>query len=150
VAGLIPCCIRQFVQSIQWRRGSHAHGNPGHRRGARTPRSQLRSSTQLANPSIEPSPELHVDIRSDDHFVLAWRRGTTVISEELVPRAAVRNTEGQVRYPALTDAVSKMWSAMGLHRAPGDPERDRAVFHSGNTVPFDEIVAAMDAVRAVR
>jgi hypothetical protein len=62
----------------------------------------------------------------------------------------VRHAEGQVRYPALADAVSRTWNAAGLHRSATDPEHDRAIVHSGNTAPFDEIVAAMDAIRAVR
>lgn len=102
------------------------------------------------DPPVEPSPTLHVDMRSDDHFTLTWQRGTTVIAEEQVPRVPVANAEGQVRYPALADAVGRSWGTSGIHRAASDPDRDRAILHSGNTAPFDEIVAAMDAVRAVR
>lgn len=93
---------------------------------------------------------LHVDMRPSDEFVLSWRRGDTVVSEERVPRVEVRHAEGQVRYPALADAVARTWNAAGLHRAATDPERDRAVVHSGNATTFDDVVGTMDAIRSVR
>lgn len=93
---------------------------------------------------------LHVDMRPSDQFILSWRRGDTVVSEERVPRTEVRHAEAQVRYPALADAVAKAWSTGGLHRAASDPERDRAVVHSGNAATFDDIVGTMDAIRSVR
>jgi hypothetical protein len=103
----------------------------------------------------DPSPVelpsiLHVDTRPADQFILSWRRGNTIVSEESVPRVEVRQAEGLVRYPALADAVAKSWRAAGLHRNPNDRERDRAVVHSSNTAPFDDIVGTMDAIRAVR
>jgi biopolymer transport protein ExbD len=102
-------------------------------------------------PSAEEMPSvLHVDMRSSDEFLLSWRKGNTVVSEERVPRAEVRHAESQVRYPALADAVARAWNASGLHRGTADPVRDRAVVHSGNAAPFDDIVATMDAIRAVR
>lgn len=102
-------------------------------------------------PKTEELPSvLHVDIRPADAFVLSWRRGNTVVSEERVPRSAVRHAEGQVLYPALADAVSNAWNAEGHHRAASDPDHDRAVVHSGNAAPFEDIVATMDAIRAVR
>lgn len=102
-------------------------------------------------PRAEEMPSvLHVDMRPSDQFILSWRKGNTVVSEERVPRAEVQHAEGQVRYPALADAVARAWKAAGLHRGATDPERDRAVVHSGNAAPFDDVVATMDAVRAVR
>jgi biopolymer transport protein ExbD len=93
---------------------------------------------------------LHVDMRPSDAFILTWRRGNTVVSEERVPRVEVQSTEGRLKYPVLADAVARTWNAAGLHRGATDPERDRAIVHSGNSAPFDEVVATMDAVRAVR
>jgi biopolymer transport protein ExbD len=102
-------------------------------------------------PKTEELPAaLHVDMRPSNEFVLTWRRGNTVVSEERVPRLEVGHADGQVRYPALADAVSKTWSATGIHRSATDPERDRAIVHSGNAAPFDDVVATMDAIRAVR
>jgi hypothetical protein len=103
----------------------------------------------------DPSPVelpsiLHVDMRPADAFVLSWRRGNTIVSEERIPRAEAQHAEGRLKYPALADAVAKTWNASGLHRGANDLERDRAIVHAGNAAPFEEIVATMDAIRAVR
>lgn len=99
---------------------------------------------------LEPSPVLHVDMRSGDRFVLTWRLGATVISEETVPKILARNSPGDVRYPSLADAVTKTWNAGGRHRSASDPERDVAVLHSGNEARFEDVVAVMDAIHAVQ
>jgi len=98
----------------------------------------------------EPAPILHVDMRPDDRFVLTWRRGGTVISEDSVPKASARTADGDVRYPSLAEAVRRTWAAAGQHRSASDTTRDLAVLHSGNAAPFDDLVAVMDAIHAVR
>lgn len=97
-----------------------------------------------------PTPELHVDMRPRDHFVLAWRQGSTVLAEEEVPRERAAVFGGEVRYPELSRRVATSWTQSGLHRAAADPRRDRAVLHAGNDAAFAEIVAAMDAIAGVR
>jgi biopolymer transport protein ExbD len=94
--------------------------------------------------------ELHVDMRSRDRFVLAWRQGSTVVAEEELPRERPAAREGEVRYPELSRRVEALWTRNGVHRASGDAERDRAVLHAGNDAAFAEIVAAMDAIAGVR
>jgi len=101
-------------------------------------------------PAGELPSVLHVDMRPSDAFILSWRKGNTVVSEERIPRVEVQSAEGRLKYPVLADAVARTWNAAGLHRGATDPERDRAIVHSGNGAPFDEVVATMDAIRAVR
>jgi biopolymer transport protein ExbD len=99
--------------------------------------------------TVQPTPELHVDMRPRDHFVLAWRQGGTVLAEEEVPREPAAR-EAEVRYPELSRRVETLWTKNGLHRASGDAQRDRAVLHAGNDIAFAEIVGAMDAIAGVR
>jgi biopolymer transport protein ExbD len=96
-------------------------------------------------PSMET--ELHVDMRSDDRFVLTWRTGNTVVDQTSLPRRAVPS--GAVTYPELANLVTSEWKRRGAHRAPMDYRRDRAVLHASNSAPFEQIVAAMDALHAV-
>jgi biopolymer transport protein ExbD len=98
----------------------------------------------------EPSPELHVDMRSRDRFVLAWRQGSTLLAEEEVPRERVAAGGGEVRYPELSRRLTTSWTRSGVHRASGDARRDRAVLHASNDADFGEVVAAMDAIAGVR
>jgi biopolymer transport protein ExbD len=89
----------------------------------------------------EPEKELHVDMRAQDKFVLSWRHKGIVLSSRDVPR-----TEAG-RFAELGSAVAKEWQGQGLHRAPTDAIRDRAVLHVGNAARYDEMIAAMDAMQ---
>ena len=53
-----------------------------------------------------------------------------------------------VRFPDLSRAVHDSWARNGAHRSAADEKRDRAVLHASNALPFEEIVAAMDAIAA--
>lgn len=97
----------------------------------------------------EPSLELHVDMRPSERFVLTWRRGSTVVAQDEVPRRPSL-PEGGVRFIELTRRIETLWNRNGLHRSAGDSSCDRAVLHTGNDARFDEIVAAMDAIAGVR
>jgi hypothetical protein len=97
-------------------------------------------------PPPQHAPELHVDMRAADRFVLEWRQGDTVLARDEVPRSRIRGPADAVRFPALSDAVSRLWKSGGAHRSAADPVRDRAVLHSGNAVSFEEIAAALDAI----
>ena len=52
----------------------------------------------------------------------------------------------RTRFVELGKAIEKLWGERGNHRAPTDPARDRAVLHTNNQLPFEEIVAALDAI----
>jgi hypothetical protein len=103
-----------------------------------------------------PSPELHVDLRERDRFVLEWRQGGLVLSKDELARheGAARSDDqggpGQVRFPELARHVHQLWTRDGVHRAADDRARDRAVLHTSNAAAFEEIVAAMDAIAMTR
>jgi biopolymer transport protein ExbD len=99
-------------------------------------------------PAEPPSPELHVHLSRGDRFVLEWRQGNVVLTEDTVPRKSVVPEDGVVRFPTLAAEVTKSWAKSGVHRAPTDERRDRAVLHAGNAALFEEIVAGMDAIEA--
>ena len=99
-------------------------------------------------PSGQPQKELHV-VASTQGFDLRWQQGTTVLETQHVPRAAIQ-AGADLRFPALTEAITKEWQAQGQHRAANDPKLDRAVIHVPNTAPFSEIVAMLDALHAPR
>lgn len=86
------------------------------------------------------TPFLHVDLRSSDHFVLSWRMGETVTtSVEVAPQM-----------PALRQAVEREYRSRGVHTSPSDAERDVAVLHTPDDLPFADMVAAMDAIAATK
>lgn len=96
---------------------------------------------------------LHVDMRSSDHFTITWKRGDAVLDSFEVPRhgTTVASVSGEhaVKYPELAQKLGETWTAQGEHRAASDPTRDRAVLHSADGTSYAELVAVMDAVRAV-
>jgi biopolymer transport protein ExbD len=96
----------------------------------------------------EPHKELHV-VASDRGFDLRWQQGATVLETQHVPRSEQR-TGDDLRFPTLTDAISREWAAQGQHRAASDRSLDRAVLHVPNDLPFSDIVAIMDSLHAPR
>src|SRR5258706_14231084 len=99
-------------------------------------------------PTPEPQKELHV-LASAKGFDLRWQQGAIVLETEHVPRVGVP-VGTEIRFPALTDAITKEWQAQGVHRASSDQQLDRAVLHVQNDLPFSEIVAVLDALYAPR
>jgi biopolymer transport protein ExbD len=95
-----------------------------------------------------PAAELHVDMRPSNRFVLEWRQRSVLLARDDVPRHPVPAPDGVVRFPDLSRAIQASWSRNGAHRSMADEKRDRAVLHAGNELPFEEIVAAMDAIAA--
>jgi biopolymer transport protein ExbD len=83
---------------------------------------------------------LHVDLRTPDRFVLSWKDGEAVARSVDVPR----------QYPELAKAVAKEWRSSGVHTSPMDQERDKAVLHTSDDMPFQEMVSAMDAIAATK
>jgi len=91
-------------------------------------------------------PVLHVDMRSEDHFVLSWRTGDTVIDEATVLRKA---TAGGLAFPVLASAVVEGWTRRGSHRGATDAAHDRAILHAANSAPFEDVIAVIDAIHSV-
>jgi biopolymer transport protein ExbD len=96
----------------------------------------------------ESRRELHVTVLNEA-FQLDWRNGSTVLETERVPAQAVE-LAGERRYPVLSEAITRTWREHGQHRAASDRDLDRAVVHVKNDLPFDEVVAVLDALNAPR
>ncbi len=96
-----------------------------------------------------PTAEFHVDMRARSRFVLAWRHGSTVVVQEEMAREQLA-ADASPHYAKLSRRISELWASNGVHRAPGDARRDRAVLHASNDATFEEIVAAMDAIAGAR
>jgi len=95
---------------------------------------------------------LHVDMKDPTHFVLSWRRGKETLDRFDVPRTRVASTVGKesvVRYPELSARIGETWKTSGDHRAASDNVRDRAVLHTDDAASYADLVAVMDAIRAV-
>jgi hypothetical protein len=92
----------------------------------------------------QPQKTLHVDMKNPAHFTLSWRRGKETLDRFDVPRTRVAN-----RYPELAAKIGETWRTSGDHRAPEDHARDRAVLHTDDAASYADLVAVMDAIRAV-
>jgi biopolymer transport protein ExbD len=90
-----------------------------------------------------PEPRLHVDARTDGAFTLTWRQGSTVINTFEVPRVSQKG-----RFADLGSRIAAEWAANGAHRDPSDRSFDQAVLHTGDQLPFGEIVSIIDAIHA--
>ena len=96
-----------------------------------------------------PKGELHVDLRGEDRIIVEWRQGAVVLSMDELARHETTAGPGP-RFPELARRVRELWLREGLHRAPDDAAKDRAVLHASNVASFEEIVAAMDAIAMTR
>lgn len=95
---------------------------------------------------------LHVSVGADD-FVVAWRQGSTVLSEVRVPRTVDPSGEvagAATRYPELAKRIEAEWASQGAHRDPADRAVDQAVVHTDDRTPYREIVAVFDAIAATK
>jgi biopolymer transport protein ExbD len=95
------------------------------------------------------SRELHVEMRGPEKFRLSWKEGSTVLASTDVPRQPSRAGE-PTRYPALARSISEEWQRHGTHRAASDAALDRAVLHTDNAAPFEDIAAVLDALHEPR
>lgn len=107
--------------------------------------------TDMADPKCKPEARLHVQTTDPAKFVLVWKEGATVVRTADVPREASRQKVGKdgktiVTFPALAARIGEEWKAAGVHKDPTDKKFDKAVVHTGNDMPYGEIVAVMDAV----
>jgi biopolymer transport protein ExbD len=103
--------------------------------------------------SDEPAAKrLHIQMRADGSFGLAWKKGAVVVETSEVPKNDVVTMQGAVRvvrFPELAAKVEDEWMTHGSHRAPTDPKLDQVVLHTDNETPYASIVGAMDAVSHV-
>jgi biopolymer transport protein ExbD len=96
------------------------------------------------NKPDEPQKTLHVDMKDPTRFTLSWRRGNEALDRFDVPRTRVAD-----RYPELAAKIGETWKTSGDHRAPDDHAHDRAVLHADDAASYADLVAVMDAIRAV-
>jgi len=95
-----------------------------------------------------PNPKrLHLDVR-EHTFHITWRDGATVLVSNDIPMQAVIEARGVRRYPELARFLDRDWQVNGVHRAASDPSVDEAVLHVPNSAAFEDVVAALDALRA--
>ncbi len=109
--------------------------------------SQLSANAELPG-EVGPNPPppertLHVVVE-DDAFRLSWRLGTIVESETTVPRSGASSMDG------LRETIVSEFKARGTHQSESDSDRDRAVLHTPNDMPYGELVEVMDAVAAAK
>jgi len=98
---------------------------------------------------IEPEKQLHVEMRSEDKFVLVWKQGSTTVDSIDVPRKDVISQQGNVevvRFPDLADKVESEWKAKGQHSNPTDRKLDQAILHTDNKTEFKYIIGVIDAI----
>jgi hypothetical protein len=91
---------------------------------------------------------LTVEVKSDA-FVLAWKDSRSAVPTKVVPRELATETH-PVELPALAAEVAAMWEAAGIHRTPADPRVDQAIVHVDDAVPYEIVVAVLDAIYAPR
>jgi biopolymer transport protein ExbD len=98
---------------------------------------------------VEPEKQLHVEMRSDDKFVLVWKQGSTTVDSIDVPRKDVMVQQGPVevvRFPDLATKVETEWKAKGQHSNPTDRKLDQAILHTDNKTEFKYIIGVIDAI----
>jgi biopolymer transport protein ExbD len=122
-----------------------------------TTMSRINADAQVPGPprpdveqeKIEPEKQLHVEMRSEDKFVLVWKQGSTTVDSIDVPRKDVVLHEGSVevvRFPDLAAKVESEWKAKGQHSNPTDRKLDQAILHTDNKTEFKYIIGVIDAV----
>jgi biopolymer transport protein ExbD len=117
--------------------------------------SRIQADAQVPGPPdvIDVPPVervLHVSVGEND-FVLAWKHGGTVISEQHIPRQGVELGDGRgVHYPGLAKAIAREWTERHEHFDAADRKRDQLVLHTDDRTPFRELVAVLDAANATQ
>jgi len=97
----------------------------------------------------EPEKQLHIEMRSQEKFVLIWKQAGTVISTIDVPRKDDVQMDGAlkvIRYPDLAAKISSEWATVGAHRDPTDRKFDQAILHTDNETPYVYIIGVIDAI----
>jgi len=81
-----------------------------------TTMSRINADAQVPGPprpdveqeKIEPEKQLHVEMRSEDKFVLVWKQGSTTVDSIDVPRKDVVLHEGTVEVVRFPDLAAKV------------------------------------------
>jgi biopolymer transport protein ExbD len=136
---LLICCTAFLLITAVWMRMSRVDAS------AQVP------GKEAGPVPTAPDKALHVAVSDPDKFSLVWKQGSTVINTVDVPRRAVVVDEHgarTIRYPDLAAAIQREWTLNGSHRDASDGRLDQAVLHAGDTVPYRDLVAVMDAIRA--
>jgi biopolymer transport protein ExbD len=97
----------------------------------------------------EPEKQLHLEMTSEDKFVLVWKQGATTVDSIDVPRKDDVTMQGSVevvRYPDLAAKIESEWKAKGQHSNPTDRKLDQAILHTDNKTEFKYIIGVIDAV----
>ena len=94
--------------------------------------------------ACKEEPKLHIETADQSKFVLAWKKGSTVVRSVDVPREKTKT--GTMALPNLAAKVHDEWKATGMHREASDRRFDRAVVHAPNDMAYSELIAVMDAV----
>jgi biopolymer transport protein ExbD len=132
---LMVCCISFLLITAVW---SHM--------------ARIDSNALVPGESGEPTAlvdrTLHVDASADDKFTLIWKQGNTVLRAVDVAKSDVGAISDERRYPDLGAKIREEWNANGSHRDPSDRRFDQAVLHTGDHLPFGDIVAIIDAIHA--
>jgi hypothetical protein len=135
---LLVCCISFLLITAVWSHMARVNSNalvPG----------------EPGAPTAPPDRTLHVDARPDGRFTLTWKQGSTIISAFDVAKPGVdRSSSLPARYTDLGARIREEWRANGSHRDPSDRLFDQAVLHTGDKLPFGEIVAIIDAIHATK
>jgi biopolymer transport protein ExbD len=98
---------------------------------------------------VEPEKQLHVEMRSQEKFVLIWKQGATTVDSIDVPRKDVVTQAGAVevvRFPDLAAKIETEWKAKGQHTAPTDKKLDQAILHTDNKTEYKYIIGVIDAL----
>jgi biopolymer transport protein ExbD len=118
---------------------------------------RLDADAQVPGPNGEApgisERQLHVEMRTQDKFVLLWKQGNTTLESIDVPRHDVVTEDGAsqvVRFPDLATRIESEWRTKGQHTSPTDARSDQAVLHTDNDMQFKYIVGVVDAVRQAK
>jgi hypothetical protein len=83
----------------------------------------------------------YFEMRADaDAFVLWWRQGNYVVSEDRVPRAAPREV--------LVATIRRLWEERTAHKDPADDGHDRAVVRFAAGAAFQDVLPLVEATLA--
>lgn len=98
----------------------------------------------------EPEENILVVEVKKDAFVVTWREPKGKGRTKVLPRPAAAGEAGAPELSALESEIDAMWGASGLHRAASDKRFDQAVLHVDDAVPYELLIAVVDALYAPR
>ena len=112
--------------------------------------SRMNANAQVPGPPsqeqteiVTPEKVLHLHIEEFE-FKLIWQQGSTVVSENKVPKQ--EQPKDTVKYGDLATKIGDEWQQHGGHQDPSDAKLDQCVLHADNKLPFRELIAVLDAI----